>query len=570
MSAASASVASDTEEQLGGESMTVAPPPLTRRGDGLAAWNQARKRTILEEADQLGMQGHVRKEFRDLSRSKRKTARLQQRSLEQVQHDLDAVEAAWNKGKLAVGSHVDAKFRLRTFRHGGIPLHPKTWTSEGTLKLAFSRIGSLCPDPVSIRGSKRSIDAIAAVALAAEDYQRQAVQTWSSWLGTCTAEAPGWVVHARQHDSTPVRVQFGALSDLAMVSRFWYQESSECMAKLVHASDLVQRGMRLPAYGIVEMMAQAGTLSWPQAQPGGGFLATCTRKLLFPPRFLERSNGSTIFETTDQVEPSLSVDRLLALTASVPFVVLCVGSDMASACVRAKLEIGHRTREHDLMSLQVGQGVALLLDVQCVAHMLQRELENVFQMKELVPKLYSTAWCSSLPGVMATMSSVLRAIVQADLAVGFYPRAPPPPEAVRRTAALARSTVMKCKRMRAGHDEHREAAEGLLQHYLQLLNGDPRKPFIEHYCHAEGCCNGHSRAVAVDRICGLLDKIISATWPKTCPRPANGGPSPRSLRSKLRASCATGFCPGWWTAPLLSTHARQTRQLSITRLTTGN
>ena len=53
-------------------------------------------------------------------------------------------------------------------------------------------------------------------------------------------------------------------------------------------------------------------------------------------------------------------------------------------------------------------------------------------------------------------------------------------------------------------DSVREPLQLLFTNFARLLNGDHRKPSIEHYCHEPGCCEGQQRSVAIRDITALL------------------------------------------------------------------
>ena len=66
---------------------------------------------------------------------------------------------------------------------------------------------------------------------------------------------------------------------------------------------------------------------------------------------------------------------------------------------------------------------------------------------------------------------------------------------------------MRSKYVRAQHedgDSVRESLQKLFTDFARLLNGDHRKPRIEHYCHEPGCCEGQQRRIAIRDITEVL------------------------------------------------------------------
>jgi hypothetical protein len=108
---------------------------------------------------------------------------------------------------------------------------------------------------------------------------------------------------------------------------------------------------------------------------------SCVSKqvLRCPPCFLQNSTGSNIFAAVDTAIPALNLQALMEYAMSgVGFVILTITADLASSGGRMKCEIGRRIVTHNeevlVNSLRLG-GVILLIDSQCGAHILHREIE---------------------------------------------------------------------------------------------------------------------------------------------------------------------------------------------------
>ena len=116
-----------------------------------------------------------------------------------------------------------------------------------------------------------------------------------------------WVCMSRAHDSTPIKIRFGQLRELQKVARFWCKQgklvkgrkaASTDEWKLLTWEDIQHSAGVLPSHGIVELMAQRGCIAWPEQH--GAFVAHQRRDLFFPPKFLQQTNGSTIFACMQQ------------------------------------------------------------------------------------------------------------------------------------------------------------------------------------------------------------------------------------------------------------------------------
>lgn len=49
-----------------------------------------------------------------------------------------------------------------------------------------------------------------------------------------------------------------------------------------------------------------------------------------------------------------------------------------------------------------------------------------------------------------------------------------------------------------------DGQDGTCAALLSMANGDWRCRRVQHFCHLKGCCKGHDRGVAVDKMTGIL------------------------------------------------------------------
>ena len=108
-------------------------------------------------------------------------------------------------------------------------------------------------------GVRRQLDASALVSLSAQAHLDQCLAVWRHRLGR---DGVQWVVIARNHDSTPMRIRFGALKELALCARYWCKSKFEPKPLYLDAAgyrEFMQKET-LPANGFVELMGQTGAL----------------------------------------------------------------------------------------------------------------------------------------------------------------------------------------------------------------------------------------------------------------------------------------------------------------------
>jgi hypothetical protein len=303
----------------------------SREPTGMVAWGRDRARPVKAFREHLGLHGKGQcAKFKVL---KKKVKRSQQKSaaaLHSMRSKLVATQVAWNRDKLRRQDRLDIDHAVR--RKGrrvqvGCSvqgLHPRAWTAAGTLQVAFRSIGALTPSANTLRTTRRELDAISAVSLASQSHQQDATRTWAVSL---ESSRPRWIFAGREHDSTPIRVSFGLLHDLAEVARYWHRthkKGPSCL--LTHAEYMPVCPTTLPEYGIIELLAQSCRIAWPELAQGTDFHTVHTKHVPMPAVFMSRSNASTIFASLDRVDPHLAFDKLVALTASVDFVVIFLGS----------------------------------------------------------------------------------------------------------------------------------------------------------------------------------------------------------------------------------------------------
>lgn len=340
----------------GGEMADVDAVLPLRQKNGVSNWARDREVPVKSFGESLahGRGSLVAGKWKVLQQKIRRQSRKHSDEQAATKRKLDAVSMAFNHAKLRRRDRADPDFdkRLRGGKssksigrsHQGH--QPRAWTLAGTVRMAFRCIGNTVPNATSMRPSHRELDGVAAVSLAAQSHQADVLRSWT--LITESAQPP-WVFVGRWHDSTPLRVTFGLLRELAQTARYWRTQRNMPAALLTHAEYTREVSSALPKVGIVELLAQSCVVAWPVSPT-----QVSIREIHLPPRFMGDCTASTLFASLEHADKTLELEKLFELTASVDFVVLFVGSDLASQCQRVKQAIAARVLKHNKISIAAG------------------------------------------------------------------------------------------------------------------------------------------------------------------------------------------------------------------------
>ena len=197
-------------------------PALSNRSQPFREARKDSKLTTSQKADRLELHGVQRRVFNQFAKNARRDQEKEASSAKSTKDALVALSAAYNKGKLRVGDMADPD---REQRHAmrGYRVHPRAWTISGTIEVAFSSVGVLVQGHRGFAPTRRSLDAVAAVALAAIDFQSEALRTWCKFLMPVSGRCK-WVCMTKSHDSTPIKIRFGMLKELQQVARYLAQD----------------------------------------------------------------------------------------------------------------------------------------------------------------------------------------------------------------------------------------------------------------------------------------------------------------------------------------------------------
>jgi len=218
----------------------------------------------------------------------------------------------WNSKKLKIGERIDPE--LETKRKAKRSwAHPSAWSAEGTVSLAFESIGGGGLGVRQQRRTRRQLDAMAIVSVAASDFDEDAIKGKFSMLHSAPDQTL-WVLSSKDHDCTPFTLKFGRLQEIyAPVARYWRRVGDAAVPlherpwRLLSADELVAgtacKG--LPSRGVLELMMQTCRFAWPE-QLGDNVIVhqvhTCC-----PPVYLQSNKASTLFRGSERVRVSKRV-----------------------------------------------------------------------------------------------------------------------------------------------------------------------------------------------------------------------------------------------------------------------
>ena len=287
--------------------------------------------------------------------------------------------------------------------------HPSTWTATGTLRLAFGRLGST----VSKRQcrSRRCLDAAALVGLAQQAHQDRCLHEIAHAIEVqpIGSRRFPWLWLDRSWDETPQDIGFGSLAEfLRPVAKFWWRDAvgdgpgaGVATWHQLSYEEFVRRGLsREPKHGTVQIMAQQARLRWCQwSKPhgdGNEFPVVHRELLCFPPKFLATNDAQSIGIALEAAAPFLELSQWLKFRYHVPVLVLSATGDLDASNVRVKHWMGQRIVTAN-STRQSGEGVVLLLDMPCFAHILNTISARSFEKARGAPREVRVGFLSSSP-----------------------------------------------------------------------------------------------------------------------------------------------------------------------------
>ena len=145
-----------------------------------------------------------------------------------------------------------------------------------------------------------------------------------------------------------------------------------------------------------------------------GFVTVQSALLDLPPRYLASSRASAIFAALEGADPSLTFESMARASEQCKLIVVFIGSDLCAAGQRAKMEYMKRIQDQNQLALDNGNGMLVLVDGHCVAHVLHREVEHIVSSKDLICRMFNVAVSIGLPGMAAQIKLALSRVIRED------------------------------------------------------------------------------------------------------------------------------------------------------------
>ena len=411
----------------------------------------------------------------------------------------DALARQWNKQNgLRRGDRSKSSQELVTSadrqREGKKWQHSNAWGFEDACRFAFRsmRAYSLRRSGTSANNvghSTRGLDVMSAVSgmhFLAQKIKLDKFLDTSDGLGSMLVTS-GW-------DATPVICAFGQLtSRISPHARYLVKKEDDrgrAFWATLPAEEFISSGRRaLPRSGVVELLAQHACLHWVNADR-----TVSRQQVLVPPRIIQSSGASSLWAATER--SGLDVERLNQLAQRM-YVIISEVPDRASSNKRMMAEKSARLSDRVLYDRDA-----------CAVHTLHVILTKATDEKTMCGDIHALQFVCSLPSHSARMRQALHEFIDRTLVFVADGTEPDPKWARHRDAVfdhtLRRSTdVIRARRdslFEAVGGRHAAVADQISK--LSVLNGDIRKPFVEHYCSGPLCCKDRADCVR---------KVVAAT-----------------------------------------------------------
>ena len=395
--------------------------------------------------------------------------------------------------------------------------HSNAYTVAGLIRQGFANIGSATRSQkgrVGIVGGRRGLESLCSVAGMFYRFFQRASAAFANALADAS---PGAVVILRHVDSTPLHVSFGELqAELAQAAKYFRP-----VVRVDPVTGLQTVGWQAVSYdeyrslhprsrpraGVLELLAMHGSVVSAPACPVGEVAPLTMQRAIVPPVFIESTAASCVYLAVNTADPSLSNTTAKKIVRTVGCVIV---SDTTDGC-RANIRYKHATAAYfdDTPNAFYDEHSF------CVAHTLHTCIAGSSGEVHLVGNVHAVSVVMHVDHRVRQLLGALQHLAQTELQVFA---GPPPPENVHHTRAVLQTTVMRARsvvRARAGTEFVCEEDDGeLAKHFRpveQLLNGDIRRPVVQHFC--VGCCahDGRTtRAAQIENVVVALSLIFVA------------------------------------------------------------
>jgi len=452
----------------------------------------------------------------------------------------DAIAKQWGQRRLRGGDHLaplgdsmppQRRRRMNeSFRRRGVDeletteeqgAYPDRWSPGGTLELAFNSIGGNVA--TLSRFSKRELDAMSVVAIAARREQADNVKSFKLDLVVNPEHRPPWIRIERGWDLQSINVRFGILADLArpVAKYWWYDVAKNDTDQLRAPSEGTWRQLTFEEYkrrimtysrrknrswvdsvskGLLHLLAQQIAISMPTAGPA----KVKTQHLNIAPIWCGSKDAQHLFTMLESSVPDFDWQHLLEVAKLGILVAVTLHGDMDSANIRHKFELEAKAREYHKT---IGDGAPIIfVDADCATHIFQTIIEHAFGTPKLVARLHATTHVANTE--LERLLHSLREVVSEDLHNGgFHPGARAPTAYRDINEQICQLTLLRSRWTRGRTEVEspwfNPELEALVKALVRDIPCDWSKPRLHVYARKNLDIQSW-----VDRITSLLSKAI--------------------------------------------------------------
>ena len=495
--------ASDNDEAFISDVVPYAPESCSESADPLDALDAA-----MAQARQLPAKQGFDKNSKSFGKwlvERRVNKRLKNRMV-QAEEGLSGVADVVNRTRLRCGDLLDVEDKAQPpeGKEKSWWKNNNTWISKGALREAYLCIGRR--EQAAVRITHRTLDLCCLVSSAQHFALRTAVQDFFD--GYLNGNMLEWMHFQRQHDSTPMFLNFGRLAGLLKgAARYWKD------GKLVKYEDVVDLRKRIDG-GVVEVFFGRGQLAFQVA----GEVGSQRRPIICQPRILQSARAGVVLEAAGTILPEFDVDRLQDLSRKIGLIGLVDGADSAKSNLRAFAYTCTRLPDNVLYHRQ-----------RCDGHQFSRIAKQAMEaqsLKRLGKKMqlngtsYAVSFVLTLTSKEEQIMRALRGHLNEPSNLLIHYR-DAPAEAARQAETIlsftlrrrfdhTRGSLNKMDPAMAclGEDETLEQECDAL---ASVNNGPWNLPYFQHFCKGPSCCPTGRRSTII-----RFESALASTCLKAC------------------------------------------------------
>ncbi len=359
------------------------------------------------------------------------------------------------------------------------------------------------------------------VLTAALDHQADCVREFKFEMRS--GEDCPWLWLAVAWDETPMRLTFGKLAPLLRpISRHWWRADRNSPWSLLPLEESIKHSTsRDCKSGVLEVMGMEAILSWGSWETysaGKQFLTTRREKVFMPARFLPSACAQDIAQGLEDGLSGLNwagLESFLepAASSNMKILLLSFNSDLAPSNGIVKHLWAERAAAHNAKVLEQKIGTyVLILDAPCQGHILNGISAHSFNSSRLVSQMYNVCFTMANVKKWRVIRAGLEQVARSDFRTFLFRRQRPPVHFRDHSRRILEMTLLRHRYIRSRDDvlttEKERELDALASMLLDILNGDWRLPYLQHYCWKSDCpCKGDVETL-VSVVLPLLEKSI--------------------------------------------------------------